>query len=207
MGRGSPRRGSRKRERRDKRDTKQRQNRLILIGHIKTYNTKSRCGNQTHIRNPRNSPFHLFDGFLSGIWQWCEYVEQCGHRRLHRNDSEPTTSGRLLYSRLSIVPAQKLLKALLPWSYLTRNKQRNNGQALLQPQPCNRLDVYLIRQECKDLWLIHFSTRTFFTSPVNLLRITLLHLTLQSIPCWVFWCTWLLYFYLPTRYAPSFRHT
>ena len=30
----------------------------------------------THIRNPRNSPFHdLFYGFMSAIWQCCEYVQ------------------------------------------------------------------------------------------------------------------------------------
>ena len=30
----------------------------------------------THIRNPRNAPFHdPFDGFMSAIWQWCEYVQ------------------------------------------------------------------------------------------------------------------------------------
>ena len=35
----------------------------------------------THIRNPRNPPFHHFDGFLSGIWQWCEYIQHNGFPR------------------------------------------------------------------------------------------------------------------------------
>ena len=54
VGPGSPRRGSRKRETE------------INRAH-KPHNMKSRCTNQIHIRTPRNSPFHLFDGFLSAI--------------------------------------------------------------------------------------------------------------------------------------------
>ena len=91
-GRGSPRRGSRKRERWGVVALgvvagKETQKKLKLIEHIKTHNKNLVIEiHPIHIRNPRNSPFHLFDGFLSAIWQWYEYVQQYVQRFVSVSD-------------------------------------------------------------------------------------------------------------------------
>ena len=124
MGRGSPRRGSRKREKRHKIESEQTHNRMILIGHIKTHNTKSRCGNpsNTFTKHPKVPVPWSFRRFhvcnLTMVWVRPTNVDVIFVFTFNRS-SYPTTSAVPPVSFLTIHPGE----IQILWSQTVRRRK------------------------------------------------------------------------------------